>query len=186
MDVWIGTSGFSYPDWVGDFYPAGTRPAGLLPCYARQFPLVELNYTFYRPPTAGALERLADRTPPGFQFLVKLPRLLSHDQVRTDLKGFREAAGALRSRGQLLGTLCQLPQSAHDTKRVRQWLGLLGSELAGLGLAVEFRHRSWATPETGPWLARAGADLVAVDAPGLPGPFPSGFLAHGPPAHLPP
>jgi uncharacterized protein YecE (DUF72 family) len=184
MDVWIGTSGFSYPDWVGDFYPAGTRPAGMLSFYARQFPLVELNYTFYRPPTAEALERLAARTPPGFQFLVKLPRSLSHQGITDDLKSFREAARALQRRGRLLGTLCQLPQSAHNTKVLRAWVAFLARELTGLGLAVEFRHRSWATPETGPWLAEAGADLVAVDAPDLPGLFPSGFVSNGPRAYV--
>jgi uncharacterized protein YecE (DUF72 family) len=184
MDVWIGTSGFSYPDWVGDFYPCGTRPAGMLPCYARLFPLVELNYTFYRPPTADALKRLADRTPPGFQFLVKLPRSLSHDRTTNDLKSFREASEALQQRDRLLGLLCQLPQSAHNTKLVRAWLAFLGRELAGLNLAAEFRHFSWATPETGPWLAEAGADLVAVDAPDLPGLFPSGFVRNGPRAYV--
>jgi uncharacterized protein YecE (DUF72 family) len=184
MDVWIGTSGFSYPDWVGDFYPAGTRPTGMLPYYAGQFPLVELNYTFYRPPTADALKRLADRTPPGFQFLVKVPRSLSHERTLDDLNSFRAASEALQQQDRLLGVLCQLPQSAHNTKPTRAWLEMLGRDLDGLGLAVEFRHYSWATPETGPWLAETGADLVAVDAPDLPGLFPSGLVSNGPRAYV--
>ena len=92
MQVWIGTSGYSYPDWVGDFYPAGTRDSQMLAHYCRHFPLVELNFTFYRPPTARMLGHLADKTPPGFQFLVKLPRTLSHDEDPRDLAGFRQAA----------------------------------------------------------------------------------------------
>src|SRR5207245_659026 len=77
MYVWIGTSGYSYQDWVGDFYPNGTRPERMLPYYCRQFPLVELNFTFYKPPTRGMLLRLADKTQAGFQFLVKVPQAIS-------------------------------------------------------------------------------------------------------------
>lgn len=78
MKVWIGTSGYSYPDWVGSFYPPGTRPNRMLAHYAQHFPLVELNFTFYRPPTPEMLAKLADRAPAGFQFLVKLPQSISH------------------------------------------------------------------------------------------------------------
>src|SRR3954447_4854160 len=102
MNVWIGTSGYSYLDWVGDFYPAGLRPERMLEHYARFFPLVELNFTFYRLPTPGMLARLADKTPPGFQFLVKLPRTLTHEESPHDLEGFRKAVEVLKGRGRLL------------------------------------------------------------------------------------
>src|SRR5438067_1393579 len=85
MDVWIGTSGYSYPDWVGGFYPVGTKSGQMLAYYSRRFPLVELNFTFYRPPTPQMLAKLADQTPPGFRFLVKLPRTISHEQSPRDL-----------------------------------------------------------------------------------------------------
>src|SRR5262245_33046174 len=143
MDIWIGTSGYSYSDWVGDFYPPGTLPQGMLAHYCQHFPLVELNFTFYRPPTAAMLRRIADQTPLGFQFLVKMPRSLSHEQRLDDLVGFRTAVEELRDRDRLLGLLYQLPQATHDGKRNRQWLGFLAHELGDLGLAVEFRHRSW-------------------------------------------
>src|SRR5947207_1226571 len=80
MQVWIGTSGYSYSDWVGPFYPPGTRPNRMLRQYCQHFPLVELNFTFYRPPTPEILARLADQTPAGFQFLVKAPRSISHEE----------------------------------------------------------------------------------------------------------
>ena len=60
MQLWVGTSGYSYPDWVGSFYPPGLRQGKLLSYYAKHFPLVELNFTFYRPPTATMLARLAE------------------------------------------------------------------------------------------------------------------------------
>lgn len=184
MDVWIGTSGYSYPDWVGDFYPKGTRPARMLGHYARSFPLVELNFTFYRPPTREMLLRLADKAPPGFSFVVKLPRTVSHEQSAHDLPGFRQAVLGLRDRGQLLGLLCQLPQSNHNDKKNLQWLGHLAAALGDLHLAVEFRHRSWANPDMPPWLGERGLDLVAVDVPDLKGLYPRGWITSGPRAYV--
>src|SRR6266404_1110676 len=108
--IWIGTSGYSYPDWVGGFYPPGTRPGKFLAHYCRHFPLVELNFTFYRLPTVAMLTRLVEQTPDGFQFIVKLPRTLSHEESTSDIAGFRQAVDELHGRGRLLGLLCQLPQ----------------------------------------------------------------------------
>jgi uncharacterized protein YecE (DUF72 family) len=184
MDVLIGTSGYSYPDWVGDFYSAGTRPGGMLPTYARTFPIVELNFTFYRPPSPAMLERMAEKVPSTFRFVVKLPQTISHEASRADLPTFRLAAEALARRGQLAGLLCQLPQSAHNKAPVRAWLKVLAQELGHLDLAVEFRHRSWAVPEVAPWLAGLGLDLVAVDVPDLPGLYPAGWVQAGPRAYV--
>src|SRR6266516_3146710 len=107
MQIWIGTSGYSYPDWVGGFYPPGTRPGKLLAHYCQHFPLVELNFTFYRLPTPAMLARLADQTPARFQFLVKLPRTLSHEEDARELSAFREAVREVEARGRLAGLLCQ-------------------------------------------------------------------------------
>ena len=184
MDLWIGTSGYSYPDWVGGFYPAGTRSNRMLAYYARCFPLVELNFTFYRPPTPPMLVKLADQTPPGFRFLVKLPRTISHDQSPHDIDGFRQAALELHRRDRLSGLLCQLPQSVHDDRPARAWIETVGRALGDLGLAVEFRHRSWAGPETVAWMAELGLSVVAVDVPDLPGLYPRGWVQSGPVAYV--
>jgi uncharacterized protein YecE (DUF72 family) len=179
MDVWIGTSGYSYPAWVGGFYPPGTRPGQMLSHYGRAFPLVELNFTFYRPPTRDILARLADKTPNGFQFLVKLPQTISHEQSPRDLAGFRDAVQELRRRNRLLGLLCQLPQSTHRERRAVDWLQTLGRELADLHLAVEFRHRSWAREGLPAWMAEHNLDLVAVDVPDIAALFPGGWTQSG-------
>ena len=184
MDVWIGTSGYSYPDWVGGFYPPGTRPREMLAFYCREFPLVELNFTFYRPPTADMLRRLADNAPADFQFLVKLPRTLSHEQRTDDLAGSRDAAEALHRRGQLKGLLCQLPQSTHNDRTNRRWLEDLAGGLSEFRMAVEFRHRSWWNDETPDWMAAHRLDLVAVDVPDLKGLFPRGWVQSGPRAYV--
>ncbi len=180
MQGWIGTSGYSYQDWVGVFYPPGTRPGAMLPHYCRHFPLVELNFTFYRLPTAAMLARLAEQTPARFQFIVKMPRSLSHEQSPSDIEGFRQAIEALRGRGQLLGLLCQLPQATHRSRKHCDWLALLAREFAGCQLAVEFRHRSWFHPEITAWLREREVDLVSVDVPDLPGLYPRGLVASGP------
>jgi uncharacterized protein YecE (DUF72 family) len=180
MQVWIGTAGYSYPDWAGDFYPKGLKSALWLNYYSRCFPLVEINFTFYRLPTAAMLVRMAEQTPAGFQFLVKLPQTISHEQDPRDIPAFRTAVDELHRRGQLLGLLCQLPQSTHDGPGNRAWLQRLSEEFAGRRLAVEFRHRSWAGPETPGWLADRGLDLVAVDVPDIPALYPRGFIKSGP------
>jgi uncharacterized protein YecE (DUF72 family) len=179
MHVWIGTSGYSYTDWVGSFYPTGTRSGQMLTQYCRHFPLVELNFTFYRAPTATMLARMARQTPKGFQFLVKLPRLLSHERQLAALAPFRDAIAALHERGRLLGLLCQLPQAAHHDPPGLAWLDVLARELAPYRLAVEFRHHSWARPGVAPWLEERGVELVSVDVPNLPGIYPSGLERAG-------
>jgi uncharacterized protein YecE (DUF72 family) len=180
MKVWVGTSGYSYADWVGPFYPPGLRPNQMLRHYAGHFPVVELNFTFYRLPTAAMLARLAEQTPAGFQFVAKLPRALSHEEDPRDLAPFRQAVDELRRRGRLLGLLCQLPQSIHHERRHLSWLDHLGRELADYRLAVEFRHRSWARPDVPEWLGERGLDLVAVDVPDIPALYPRGLVQSGP------
>ncbi len=175
MNVWIGTAGYSYSHWVGPFYPPGTPARRMLAQYARHFPLVELNFTFYRTPTADILLRLAGQTPAGFQFAVKLPRLLSHDRRPEELGQFHEAVTALHARGQLAGVVAQFPQAAHNTPAARRWLAWLGRQLAGLRLAVEFRHVSWADPCVPAWLDGHGIGLVSVDVPDVPLLYPRGL-----------
>ncbi len=176
MHVWIGTSGYSYPEWVGDFYPKGTRPNQMLKHYCRYFPLVELNFTFYRPPTPSMLARIADLTPEGFQFIVKLPQTISHEMRDDDLPMFKKAVKEMESRGKLLGLLCQFPQSVRCDQGHLNWLDHVGEELAGLHLAVEFRHRSWARPEVPGWLRERDIDLVSVDVPEIPSLYPRGLV----------
>jgi uncharacterized protein YecE (DUF72 family) len=176
MRYWVGTSGYSYPDWVGPFYPQGTRGPKMLNHYCSVFPLVELNFTYYRLPTPEMLARLADQTPRGFQFLVKAPKTISHEESPVDVPAFRQAVLEMRQRDCLLGILCQLPQAAHQTKQRWRWLEHLFDSLAGLGLAVEFRHRSWAKPTVAERLSKAQVDLVSVDVPALPDLYPRGLV----------
>jgi uncharacterized protein YecE (DUF72 family) len=179
MNVWIGTAGYSYPDWISPLYPPRTPPRRMLAHYSRHFPLVELNFTFYRCPTPDLLTRLAEQTPAGFQFAVKWPHSLSHEQRSDELSLFRQATSALHVQGRLAGLVVQLPQAVHNTAANRRWLELLGRELAGLRLAVEFRHASWAEPAVPAWLESIGVGLIAVDVPDLPSLYARGLVRAG-------
>jgi uncharacterized protein YecE (DUF72 family) len=122
------------------------------------------------------LERMAEQTPPGFQFLVKIPRSLSHEEDPKDLPGFRTAVEALQRRDKLSGLLCQLPQATHRNQSHTQWLEHLAHELGAYRLAVEFRHRSWAGPDVIDWMRDRRLDLVSVDVPALPNLYPRGLV----------
>jgi uncharacterized protein YecE (DUF72 family) len=184
MDIWIGTSGYSYPDWIGGFYPVGTRQGQMLQEYCRHFPLVELNFTFYRMPTAAILQRMATQTPLGFQFCVKMPRALSHEQQEMDIPPLRGALKPLEESGQLLSLLCQFPQSFHHGPAQLRWIETLASAFGSQPLAVEFRHHSWNHPGIEDWCKERKLDLVGVDVPDLPGLYPRGWVQSGRTAYI--
>ena len=176
IPVWIGTAGYSWPEWVGPFYPAGTSAERMAPYYATQFPCVEINSTFYRVPGPGQLARLADRTAPGFQFSLKVPRTISHEQRVHDLRQLRAAADELAARHRLIGFVLQFPEAFRDTAGHRDWLVRVADGLVGYPTWVEFRHRSWMRPRLGDWLRTHGLELAAVDVPNMPALFPRGWI----------
>ncbi len=175
MDVHIGTAGYSYPVWVGPFYPPGTKSAALLTEYARHFAAVEINNTFHRPPTVEQVTRMAGRVPPGFGFTLKVPRSASHDRSPADLPAFKLAADRLAELGQLLGLLVQVAESYHDTPANRGWLADIAAAVRPHRLAAEFRHRSWDGPDLLNWTAAAGLDVVSVSVPAIRSLFPPGL-----------
>jgi uncharacterized protein YecE (DUF72 family) len=153
--VSVGTSGWSYPSWRPDFYPAGTDPAGFLAFYAARFPTVELNTTGYRLPAEDQFRRWAEQVPDGFEFAPKLPghRLRGLDE-------FAARAGAL---GDRLGPVRVSLQNARDDGVLAL---LLGSLDPGLRLAFDLEHPSWAGIEER--LGEAGAVRVNdLDHPAL-------------------
>jgi uncharacterized protein YecE (DUF72 family) len=172
-----GTSGYSYDHWRGVFYPPGLPAAGRLGFYASAFPAVELNVTFYRLPDRDVFVSWRDETPPGFRFVVKGSRLITHshrlhdadDAVRTL---FSHAAGL---RGKLEAFLWQLPPNMRaDPGRLDAFCALVSNTaptFAGAPAprhAFEFRHESWLTEETYAVLRSHGAVLVIPDRAGSP------------------
>ena len=173
----IGTSGYSYTEWVNTgFYPPGTRPGEMLPLYAQTFPITELNVTWSQMPQAAAIERLRQHAPPGFRFAAKLTRTLTHEvdpgQWRGQVSQYRDGMAPLTQARQLTAVLLQFPPGFSRAPKNRHYLAALLGELDGLPLAVEFRHASWATDRVFAELERRRTTLVAVDEPNLPAQFP--------------
>jgi uncharacterized protein YecE (DUF72 family) len=137
--LYIGTSGFSYPTWKPDFYPAATPQKEFLRAYAERLPSVELNATFYQLPSEERLRGWAEQTPPGFRFAVKMNRRATHFGDASVVGTFCERVRAL---GERLGPiLVQLPPTR---PRDEGWLELmLESFDPELEYAFEFRHDSW-------------------------------------------
>lgn len=173
IETWVGTSGYSYTDWVGPFYPPGTPPGRMLSYYARYFPLTELNYTFYRVPTPRELVHLVKKAPPGFRYIVKLYQSITHELKSDDVSAFQGALLALSQTGALVGTLAQFPERFHNTKENRNWVEQLAQWFGTYALAVEFRHRSWDRESVRRWLHDLNVLQVSVDVPPLPTLFPT-------------
>jgi len=172
MNFYVGTSGYSYPEWKGLFYPEKLPARQMLRFYGEHFQAVEVNYTFRRMPTASLLEGWSRSVPANFQFVLKAPEQITHKQRLKDvgelLSKLLEVAGVLKDR---LGPLLfQLPPNfAKDASRLRDVLALLPSTCRA---AFEFRHPSWFDDEVFGLLRDRGAALCIAEAEdGLDVPF---------------
>jgi len=172
--ILVGTSGYSFPDWVGPFYPHGTRPSAFLGYYARHFDAVEVNATYYRIPAPAVLDRMAAKTPPGFRFVVKLNQAMTHETSRDAAlyRQFRAILEPLKAAGKYDGLLAQFPWGFRRTTPNLDHLDALRERLPGEPLFVEFRHDSWLTPELEPWMRARDLGFCAVDEPRLEGLMP--------------
>jgi uncharacterized protein YecE (DUF72 family) len=162
--IWIGTSGYNYPEWKGSFYPPDLPAAKMLPYYAARFPTVEINYTFYRMPTEKLVGGWAAQTPSPYRFTLKAPRRITHDSRLKNcgplVATFCQAASAL---GDKLGVLLfQLPPNA------KKDLGLFDAFLGDLPprvrAAFEFRHASWLDDDVFERLAARNLALCVADS----------------------
>lgn len=162
--VLLGTQGFSFKDWVGPFYPAGTKSSQYLEAYAAHFPSVEIDSTFYAIPRGSVVAGWRDRTPADFVFSAKFPKLITHekklDRAQVDAEAFVERMSILDDK---LGVL--ILQFAYDftpdyADRLDQFLAELP---AGPRYAVEIRNRDWFELDFGELLSHHGAALVLQD-----------------------
>ena len=159
MRVLPGTSGFSYKEWKGSFYPEDLPDSEMLRFYSSQLPAVEINNTFYRMPRASLLESWAEQVPDGFSFALKASQQITHRKRLKDagesVTYFLQVATTL---GDRLGpVLFQLPQNLKkDLPRLTDFLAGLPRSFRA---AFEFRHESWFDEEVFAGLAGAGAAL---------------------------
>ena len=163
----VGTSGYSFADWVGEFYPPGTQSSEMFGFYTQMFRAVELNYTFYRVPVSRTMESLAQASPDDFIFWVKANQKTTHQMDRSVSSPFIEALQPLRDTGKLGGVLLQFPQVFQRTTENRKHLHAAIGDFAGVNLAVEFRHASWDHPAVVEGLRDRQVTLVIPDVPPL-------------------
>jgi uncharacterized protein YecE (DUF72 family) len=182
MELRIGTSGWHYPGgrgtWDGIFYPAPRdRQPGFdeLRFYAERFNTVEVNSTFYGQPRATVSLGWVRRTPPGFEFSVKLFQKFTHPATAldttpvtaADVDAFKAGIEPLAAAGRMGALLAQFPSRFHDTVEARDYLQWLLRTFGDYPLAVELRHRSWsdAAEATAAQLAGQHATWVQIDEP---------------------
>jgi uncharacterized protein YecE (DUF72 family) len=165
MEIYAGTSGYSYKEWKGSFYPEKLAAAEMLRFYAKRLGAVEVNNTFYRMPKRSVLESWAAQVPEGFRFAVKASRRITHFKRLKDAGeelGF--LLGNLEALGQRLGVvLFQLPPNLKkDRPRLEAFLERLPQEAPA---AFEFRHPSWTEDdEVAQLLADRGVALCRADS----------------------
>ena len=162
--IWVGTSGYNYPEWKGSFYPSTFPAAKMLPYYAERFPTVEINYTFYRAPTEKIVDGWSRATPEAFKLTLKAPKRITHDARLRDcgdrVRQFLDTAATL---GPKLGALLfQLPPN------LKKDVGLLDAFLdtfpPRVSAAFEFRHTSWLSDEIYERLRARNLALCVADS----------------------
>ena len=149
----------------------------MLGLYAQRFPVAELNHTWHQMPRPLGMEQLQNKAPAGYLFTTKLTRSLTDDvdpkTWHIQAAMFRQGMAPLMEKKQLLAVLAQFPSAFERTSANRKHLAFLFDELAGMPLAVEFRHESWANDRVFAELERRQVTLVTMDAPAMPGLFPT-------------
>lgn len=169
--IYIGTCGYSYKDWIGPFYPEGTKDAGMLEYYAQHFDFVEINSSFYHMPRLQLFESIAKRTPDRFRTAVKLFQGFTHtDAASSELAGqFSYSLKPLAESGKLLCLLAQFPYSFHFNNENMDYLKKIREWFKDCAVSVEIRNQGWIRSEVISLLRNEDLGFVCVDEPRLKG-----------------
>lgn len=183
--ILIGTSGWSYEDWVGRFYPEGLPSNKFLAYYSRYFNTVEINFSYYSMPNRYVLSAIAKNVPSDFIFTIKLHSSFTHQKdiekpysevpIR-ERDDFLRAVEVLRDRGMLDTLLAQFPQSFYFSSRNLEYIVKLKSAFEGYNVAVEFRSDSWYNDVVYEIFKKEGIIWVSVDEPEIKGLPPRDFV----------
>lgn len=147
-EILIGSAGWSYKDWAGKVYPDPLPPGfDALSYLASYVPVIEINSSFYRPPTAAMSETWARRTPESFVFTAKIWERFTHDRepfAEADARVFQEGIAPLLAAGKLGALLLQYPWYFRDGPAARDRIRRAADALRGWApLVIELRHTSW-------------------------------------------
>uniref|UniRef100_A0A7V4KDI7 DUF72 domain-containing protein n=1 Tax=Fervidobacterium pennivorans TaxID=93466 RepID=A0A7V4KDI7_FERPE len=178
--IWfIGTSGFSFSDWVGTVYPDYIKSSEMFNYYWQNygFNAVELNYTFYQMPSYRTIVSLLRKSPPGFKFAVKLHSSITHDGNIENLEEFLKNTNIIKQEGKMVGYLAQFPYAFKYSGEHVEFLKKLAEEITSKDtqLFIEFRNSTWAKRDDVWILLKEFSPyfhIVVVDLPKLPGLYP--------------
>jgi len=165
----IGTSGYSFSDWVGTVYPEGTRPSDMLKTYAKDFDAVEINFTYYRNPTPGIFEGMLRKVNSDFEFVVKAPKGMTHEReaMASVAKSFVKSLKPLIDSGQLGGVIVQFPQAFHANDSAMDHIRQVADVFVpnDIKTSIEFRHKGWNQDRVYELLEKLRLGFVNVDLP---------------------
>jgi uncharacterized protein YecE (DUF72 family) len=180
----IGTSGFSFADWRGTIYPKTLQPKDALAFYEQElgFDCVEINSTYYTLVSDKSFAGMEKKTSPGFEFVVKGYRGITHDPfdsrlgdkkpskitVLNNVDRFCYSLGPLKEKGKLGGVLLQFPVFFEPSVHSEEYLLDCKKRFGDTPLIIEFRNRAWSKPGTFEFLKSNGLGYCAVDEPKLP------------------
>jgi uncharacterized protein YecE (DUF72 family) len=170
-DIRIGTSGYSFEDWKGNFYPDKIEKGKMLDYYVRFFPTVEINSTYYRIPHPAVMANIVKKAPDNFDFMVKVPQSFTHRRtdLDKDIDQFRTAMAPMIESGKLSGLLAQFPYSFKFSQDSLDYISICRDAVAPHPLFVEFRHNGWVNRPMYDRLKSEQIGYVCVDEPVLPG-----------------
>ena len=165
----IGTSGWKFDDWAGNFYPLRVPQTKWLEYYAARFSIGEINSTYYRIAPLSAFAGIAKRTPESFRLFAKVHADVTHTREHPgdSLRALLAALQPLKDAGKLIGLLAQFPNRFQFSRESLAYLHHLRDLSGGERLCVEFRHRSWLEDEPLDAVREAGLTWVCPDEPDL-------------------
>jgi uncharacterized protein YecE (DUF72 family) len=172
--IHIGTSGYSYKDWIGPYYPDRIKKGDMLPYYAREFDTTELNFTYYRLPNPHILAAIARKVPDDFVFTIKASKELTHEREDNEeaFRQYIEGIGPLIDEGKFGCVLAQFPWSFRHSEESKDYLKYVREQFGDLPVVVEFRNREWIHDETFDLLRQLQLGFCCVDQPRLKGLIP--------------
>lgn len=168
--IYIGTSGFQYDDWIGTYYPEDLPKKEWLTHYAKEFNTLEINFTYYRMPSAKTLFLMGNKVPDGFLFTVKATQEMTHARERDPklFTQFVQAITPLREAGKFGGILAQFPNSFRANDESRDYIKWFREQLSDLPIVIEFRNKEWLDDETYELLRANHLGFCSVDEPYFP------------------
>ncbi len=176
--LYLGTAGFSYPDWVGVLYPEDMKSGDFLSYYATKFNSVELDFTYYRQPVPKTMEAMARKVPKDFRFTVKAHKTITHEVPETaeerakEIETFKAGIAPMAESGTLGCILYQFPWGFKYSPENLEYVVSLRDKVPLAPAVVEFRNALWARDDVYKALRGSSTGFCCVDEPNLHGLFP--------------